>query len=106
MQFKIFILTTMFATLGFTFPVAAQSRNSSQHFFGQGWESLEREIEILQRECSDSEELDQETESVSSLEINPCNANQSDHEQKPVENFSEQPLLEEPTNSLHQQEDE
>lgn len=94
MQFKIFILTTVLATLGFTSSVGAQSRNSSQHFFGQGWESLEREIEILQRECPDSEELTQETESESSLEINPCPTSQPNLEPKPVETPSEQPLLE------------
>ncbi|MGB7443144.1 MAG: hypothetical protein WA919_18925 [Coleofasciculaceae cyanobacterium] len=103
MRLRIFVLTTAIATLGFTFPVTAQSRNSSQHFFGQGWERLEREIEILQKECPDSEELTPETDSVSSLEIDPCPTSQHNQEKQPVENPSQQPLPEEQTNSQQEE---
>ncbi|NEO33125.1 MAG: hypothetical protein F6K36_22410 [Symploca sp. SIO3C6] len=77
MKYPVAALTVLL-TLCLGVPVAAQSRNSSQDFFEQGWDELEREVRILQTEesdpaklLSDPEELLQQSPSESTLEVCP-----------------------------------
>lgn len=70
MTYRVAALTVLI-TLCLGVPVAAQSRNSSQDFFEQGWDELEREVWILQTEESDPEELLQQSPSEFLLELCP-----------------------------------
>ncbi|HBB34100.1 MAG TPA: hypothetical protein DDZ80_02930 [Cyanobacteria bacterium UBA8803] len=90
MKFVFVALTTVLTAIGITIPATAQIQSPSQDFFEQGWEQLEREIQILQGERSDSSDsLSDAEENVSPpeskplLEVNPSSS--SDPNQKPNE---------------------
>lgn len=87
MNYKAVVLLTLLTTIGFTLPATAQIQNPSQDFFEQGWEQLEREIEIL-REKPLTEETNQSAESEPLLEVKPNPATEFrplDEEETPIE---------------------
>ena len=80
---RVAITTLLLITIGLSVPVVAQIRNPSQDFFEQGREQLEREIESLQGESTESQQNPQKPQSTPLLEISPSPAN--DSIQKPTE---------------------
>jgi hypothetical protein len=75
MNIKAIALTTLVATIGSTVPATAQRRNPSQEFFEQGWERLEREIQILQAEPLKPRVNLEKPPSQPVLEVSPSPAN-------------------------------
>ena len=80
---RVALTTLLLTTIGLSLPVMAQIRNPSQDFFEQGREQLEREIESLQEESTESQQNPQKPQSTPILEINPSPDN--DSTQKPAE---------------------
>ena len=80
---RVALTTLLLTTIGLSVPVMAQIRNPSQDFFEQGRERLEREIESLQGESTESEQNPQKPQSAPLLEISPSPAD--DSTQKPTE---------------------
>lgn len=81
MKYLLVILTTFVATIGLSTPVMAQIRTPSQDFFEQGRVQLERELQILQGQTSESPQDEQKPESKPLLEVAPTPS--SDTNQKP-----------------------
>ncbi|MBD1807970.1 hypothetical protein H6F98_21305 [Microcoleus sp. FACHB-SPT15] len=77
MNYKVVVLITFFTTIGFTVPGTAQIQNRSQDFFEQGWEQIEREIEILREKPLEEEANSQSPESEPLLDVKPSPVNQS-----------------------------
>jgi hypothetical protein len=71
MKFSVVALTTLVTTLGLAVPGMAQIRNPSQDFFDQGRERLEREIQVLQSEPTNSEQSQKKPQSEPLLEVSP-----------------------------------
>jgi hypothetical protein len=71
MKFGIVALTTLITTIGLAVPVNAQIRRPSQDFFDQGRERLEREIQGLQGEPSNSEQSLKKPQAEPLLEVSP-----------------------------------
>jgi hypothetical protein len=83
MKFGIVALTTLITTMGLAVPVTAQIRRPSQDFFDQGRERLEREIQVLQGEPSNSEQSLKKPQTERLLEVSPLP--ESDRIQPPNE---------------------
>ncbi len=78
MNYKVVVLITFFiTTIGFAVPGTAQIQNRSQDFFDQGWEQIEREIEILREKPLEEEANSQSPESEPLLDVQPSPVNQS-----------------------------
>lgn len=77
MNYKVVVVITLFTTIGFAVPGTAQIQNRSQDFFEQGWEQIEREIEILREKPLEEEANSQSPESQPLLDIRPSAASQS-----------------------------
>ena len=77
MNYKVIVLITVFTTIGFAVPGTAQIQNRSQDFFEQGWEQIEREIEILREKPLEEQADSQSPESRPLLEVRPSPAIQS-----------------------------
>jgi hypothetical protein len=88
MNYKVVVLITFFTTIGFAVPGTAQIQNRSQDFFDQGWEQIEREIEILREKPLEEEANSQSPESEPLLDVQPSPVNQSgeplDEEESPT----------------------
>jgi len=77
MNYKVLALTTLLTTMGFALPGTAQNQNRSQDFFEQGWEQIEREIEILREKPLEEEANSQSPESEPLLDVQPSPTIQS-----------------------------
>ena len=77
MNYKVLALTTVLTTMSFALPGTAQNQNRSQDFFEQGWEQIEREIEILREKPLEAEANSQSPESEPLLDIQPSPTSQS-----------------------------
>ena len=77
MNYKVLALTTLLTTMGFALPGTAQNQNRSQDFFEQGWEQIEREIEILREKPLEEEANSQSPESEPLLDVKPSPVNES-----------------------------
>ena len=77
MNYKVLAITTLLTTMGFALPGTAQNQNRSQDFFEQGWEQIEREIEILREKPLEEEANSQSPESEPLLDVQPSPTIQS-----------------------------
>jgi hypothetical protein len=77
MNYKVLAITTVLTTMGFALPGTAQNQNRSQDFFEQGWEQIEREIEILREKPLEEEANSQSPESEPLLDVQPSPTSQS-----------------------------
>ena len=77
MNYKVLAITTLLTTMGFALPGTAQNQNRSQDFFEQGWEQIEREIEILREKPLEEEANSQSPESEPLLDVQPSPTSQS-----------------------------
>ncbi len=77
MNYKVLALTTLLTTMGFALPGTAQNQNRSQDFFEQGWEQIEREIEILREKPLEEQADSQSPELRPLLEVRPSPTSQS-----------------------------
>ena len=77
MNYKVLAITTLLTTMGFALPGTAQNQNRSQDFFEQGWEQIEREIEILREKPLEEEAKSQSPESEPLLDVQPSPTIQS-----------------------------
>lgn len=92
MKFSSVAVSTILTIAGLAIPVIAQIQRPSQDFFNQGRDQLEREIQVIQNESSNSPQNPQKSPSEPILEISPTptsdafGGSQSDHR-------NQQPLL-------------
>ena len=77
MNYKVLAITTLLTNMGFALPGTAQNQNRSQDFFEQGWEQIEREIEILREKPLEEEAKSQSPESEPLLDVQPSPTIQS-----------------------------
>ena len=77
MNYKVVALISLFTTISFTVPGTAQIQNRSQDFFDEGWEQIEREIEILREKPLEEEANSQSPESEPLLDGKPSPVNES-----------------------------
>lgn len=91
MQYPLVILTAFIATIGLTIPATAQIRTPSQDFFERGRVQLERELEILQGQTSESPLDEQKPESKPLLEVTPIPSSDSNQKPNQVETPEEKP---------------
>lgn len=102
MKIKVISSIIILTAVDFTVPVVAQIQRPSQDFFNQGREQLEREIQVIQSESSNSPQNLQKPQSEPILEISPSptsdafGGSQSDHRNQqpdPVATPSPTPTL-------------
>lgn len=77
MNYTAITLITLITTIGFAIPGNAQIQNRSQDFFDEGWEQIEREIEILQEKPLAEEANSQSPESEPLLDVKPSPVDES-----------------------------
>jgi hypothetical protein len=71
MKFSSVAVSTILMLVGLAIPVIAQLQRPSQDFFNQGRDQLEREIQVIQNESSNSPQNPQKSPSEPILEISP-----------------------------------
>ncbi|MCP2732591.1 hypothetical protein [Limnofasciculus baicalensis] len=91
MKYPLIVLTAFVATIGLTIPAIAQIRTPSQDFFEQGRVQLERELQILQEETSESPQDEQKPESKPLLEVTPTPSSDTNQKPNQVETPQEKP---------------